>query len=327
MNVEHPEIPSKFGPALRWLVSFVFISVFVYGASESFRSGKPAVGMTYGGLALAALILAVKWNEIGNGVRSGAEFTRQHRAIFGTCLGLVVLVSAAFFLGRSIGQTEGTTPPAVGNVVWNFEQTARGVGYFLNLQRVQGLEWRVTGFGGHGRNISNHPIQQFTGYLRSDLTNVQLPIFLLAQDQDEAKLKICLANPWIPTLPQETFGIPAFADFDIVTFENSITLPGVDGMPLSKFINDFVPFTIFLEYDGTKYQRRFTKEEVLKQVETIERTVNPQSTPRVMRQATAKTPLLPSLQTLLPPEPPKSAPGITSSIPAAPLPKGSEKTQ
>jgi hypothetical protein len=321
MSVEYPEIPSRFGPAIRWLVSFVLIAVLVYGASESFRGGKLAVGDIYAGLALLALIVAVKWNEIGARARKFSALVKQRRVAVGSSIGIATLVAIAFCAGRAIGQKEGTTPPAVGNVVWNFEQTARGVGYFLNLQQVQGQELRVTGFGGQGRNISSQPIEHFSGYLRSDVTNVQLPMFLLAQDQDEAKLKVCLAHPWIPTLPQETFGIPSFANFEIVTFENSVTLPGVDGMPFSKFMSDFVPFTIFLEYDGTKYERQFTKEEVLRHVEMLGRAANPESVPRVMRRSTAKAPLLPSLQTLLPPDPPKSPPGISLSIPLAPLPK------
>jgi hypothetical protein len=92
-------------------------------------------------------------------------------------------------------------------------------------------------------------------------------------------------------------------------------------MPFSKFMSYFVPFTIFLEYDGTKYERQFTKEEVLRQVEMLGRAANPESVSRVMRRSTAKAPLLPSLQTLLPPDPPKSPPGISLSIPPAPLPK------
>lgn len=321
MSVEHPEIPSRFGPAIRWLVSFVLIAVLVYGASESFRGGKPAVGALYAVLAIIALIVAVKWNEIGTWTTKFGELAKRRRVVVGSCIAVAALVAIAFYSGRVIGQKEGTTPAAVGNVVWNFEQTARGLGFFLNLQRVQGQELRVTGFGGQGRNISSRPIEHFSGYLRSDVTNIQLPIFLLAQDQDETKLKICLAHPWIPTLPQETFGIPGFANFEIATFENSVTLPGVDGMPFSKFMNDFVPFTIFLEYDGTKYERRFTKEEVLKQVEILDRAANPESAPRVMRRSTAKAPLLPSLITLLPPDPPTSSPGISLSIPPAPLPK------
>jgi hypothetical protein len=323
VSVEHPEIPSKFGPALRWFVSFVLIAVLVYGASESFRGGKTHMGGVYSGLAVLALIIAIKWNEIPLLARSLSVFAVRNKVVLSSLLGTAALIVAAFYVGRVVGQKEATTPPAIGNVVWNFEQTARGAGYFLNLQQVQGQEMRVTGFGAHGHNISSAPIEYFSGYLRSDLTNIQLPLLLLAQDPDEAKLKICLAHPWIPTLPQETFGIPAFADFDIATFENAITLPGVDGMPLSKFLNDFVPFTIFLDYDGTKFERHFTKAEVLNQVATLEKSVNPSSIPRVMRRPNAKTPVVPSLQTLLPPDPPTKPPGLSYPLPPAPLPKPS----
>jgi hypothetical protein len=317
MSTEHPEVPSRFGPALRWVVSFVVLGVLIYGASESFRGGNPRVGYVYAALAAVTFAAAVKWNAIADFALRHASFARRRLPALVATFVFILSVVSSFLIGRYIGWGEGPTSPAIGNVVWNFEQTARGAGYFLNMQkRSDQPELRVTGFGAHGKNNSSTPIESFKGRLRSDLTNAEIPIYVLAQDPDEQKLKICLAQPFVPTLPQETFGIPAFADFDIVTFEKGITLPGVDGMPLSKFMNDFVPFTIFLEYDGTKYERHFTKEEVLKQVSTFERTLDPQSVPRVVRRPTAKPAVPPTLQTLLSPDSPKAPPGLVSPVPA-----------
>lgn len=321
MSNEHPEVPSQFGPALRWVVSFVMLAVLVYGASESFRGGSARVGAVYSGLAIAAFIIAVKWSAIVSLISRCAPFARQKLPTLVAVTIFIVSVLGAFLVGRDVGQGEGQTSPAIGNIVWNFEQTARGAGYFLNMQkRSDQNEIRVTGFGAHGKNISSLPIESFKGRLRSDLTNAEIPLYVLAQEPDEQKLKICLAHPFIPTLPQQTFGIPAFADFDIVTFEKPVTLAGVDGVPLSKFMHDFVPFTIFLEYDGTKYERHFTKEEVLKQVSVFENTLDPQNVPRVMRRPTASAALPPTLQTLIPQDLPKSLPGLVSPIPAPAMP-------
>jgi hypothetical protein len=72
-----------------------------------------------------------------------------------------------------------------------------------------------TGIGAHGKNITTNPITRISGYMRSELTNATLPIYIVAQDPDETKVQTCFAQATIPTLPEETYGIPGFADFDI----------------------------------------------------------------------------------------------------------------
>ncbi len=215
-----------------------------------------------------------------------------------------------------------SSEPDTGQIVWNFEQTARGAGFFLTMQKLTDQpEIRVISFGAKGKNNSNKPISKFSGYLRSEQTNVPIPIYLLAQEPDESKIIACFPHPWIPTLAEETFGIPAFADFEISTSEKPFIETGKDGIPLSKFMNDFVPFTIVLEYDGTKYERRFTTEEVKNQVTFLERSFAPQSNPRVTRRPNAKPASPLPLQTLLSANPPKAPPGLASPIPSTGLPK------
>jgi hypothetical protein len=182
-------------------------------------------------------------------------------------------------------------------------------------------EIHVTGFGAHGKSNINAPILNFKGHLRSDQTNVQIPMFIVAQDPDDAKALVCVGQPWAPTTPDETFGIPPFADFDITTFEKPFVQPGIDGITLKKFMADFVPFTITIEYDGTKYERQFSKTEVERQVALFQRSFTLQSNPRVMRKANAKPVPLTPLTTLLPPNPQKNPPGLASPIPPAGIPK------
>jgi hypothetical protein len=86
-------------------------------------------------------------------------------------------------------------------------------------------------------------------------------------------------------------------------------------------MRDFVPFTIVLEYDGTKYERRFSKEEVENQIALLNRSTTPQSTPRVMRKVVAKPPPLAPLTTLIPRDLPKALQGLASPIPQTGLPK------
>ncbi len=182
------------------------------------------------------------------------------------------------------------TPRSLGRVTWDFEQSARGFSYFLNMIKVPNQEIRVLGFQAHGKNNSPDPISQIRGNLHSDLTNVPHPIYILAQDLDETKIAACI--PKIPTLPDETFGIPAFADFDIATYEKLFAEIGKDGVPASKFLSDYAPFTVALEYDGATYSRHFTRTEVVKQIEIFEKSLNLESIPRVVRKVDAPKPIM-----------------------------------
>jgi hypothetical protein len=144
-----------------------------------------------------------------------------------------VLLAFIYTAGPSIYQRSATSiqsEQSTGRIVWNFEQTARGGGYFLTLQKVGDQEIRVIGFGAHGKNISGDPISQFSGYLRSERTNAEIPIYILAQDANESKAIACFPHPWIPTVPGETFGIPPLADFEIGTHEKPFIEAGKDGV-------------------------------------------------------------------------------------------------
>jgi hypothetical protein len=209
--------------------------------------------------------------------------------------------------------------PDTGPIVWNFEQTTRGAGFFLTMQKIAGeQEIRVVTFGAKGKNKTDQPISKFSGYLRSEQTNVTIPIYLLAQESDQSaisKVIACFPHPWIPTIATETFGIPPFAEFEISTWEKPFIETGKDGVPLSKFIRDFVPFTVVLEYDGTKYERRFTLAEVQLQATMLDHISDPTSAPHIVRRPNAKAPPPLPLQTLLPADLPKTPPGLVSPLP------------
>ena len=231
------------------------------------------------------------------------------------------VLAFAYFIGPSVyTRATGLSYNAqVGNVVWNFEQTARGLGYFLTLQRVNGGEIRFINFGAHGKNISNNPISQFNGYLQSDLTNARLPIYLLAQNAEAATTaSACFANPWIPTLPDETFSIPPFADFEITTFDKAFIEMGKDGMPISSFWNNFGSFMLVIEYDGIKFRRHFSREEIQRQLDMFEKSLNPKSNPFVLRKPNASPAALPPLEPLVLNSPLTTTPPLT--IPKAPAP-------
>ncbi len=226
-------------------------------------------------------------------------------------------------LGLGIGGTVSNgdhglwkVSPDNGRIVWNLEETASGHGYFLNMQKPADQEPRIVGFGAHGKNISSEPISDFDAYLRSDTTNETLPIYIVAAASGVTNACSMAA----PTLPKDTLGIPAFADFDIVSYEKPFFLNVLypDAVPLTKFLNEFVPFTLVMKYDGRNYKRHFSKEEVDRQVALLEKLSAPITIPHVVRKQSAPTVAPPPLAT---PIPPSSAPvspanpDVTGKIP------------
>jgi hypothetical protein len=207
------------------------------------------------------------------------------------------------------------TNPPLGRIVWDFDQNASGRGFFLNITKTGNQETRVLGFQAHGKNNSSDPISEFSGFIRSHLTNLQRPIYVVAQDLDESKTAACSLA--IPTLPDDTLGIPPFADFNITTFEKTFTSFGTDGVPISKFLDEYGPFTVVLNYDGAKYERSFSREEVLLQVSILEKTAILQTVPHVVRKPTAPKVALPSFRLQATPIPPKQTVDVpTGSLPS-----------
>jgi hypothetical protein len=142
--------------------------------------------------------------------------------------------------------------------------------------------------------VAGDPISQFGGMIRSNLTNTPRPIYILAQDAVENVAACGLRSP---TLPEDTFGVPPFGDFDITTFEKTFTELGKDGVPATKFMNEFGPFTVVLEYDGARFERSFSRDEILNQIAIFERTLGQQSVPRVTRKPSAPKIALPQFRT------------------------------
>jgi hypothetical protein len=324
-----PETPTA---SARVLIGW-FAGGLAFECVHQFSDGHTVSSVAYGMGAIAVAIFDYNLTRILAGSPRLTASLNRAAAHAGLWIGvafltLLLIALSPYFEERRWPFTARETKvegPDTGSVVWNFEQTAKGNGYFLNMQKIlnqPNQEIHVSGFGAHGKNVVNSPISNFKGYLRSDLTNVQIPIFISAQDPDDAKsAPVCVGQPWVPTVPEETFGIPPFADFDITTFEKPFIQAGVDGITLNKFMNDFVPFTVVLEYEGKKYERQFTKAEVERQVSIFERSFTAQSNPRVMRKANARRAPLTPLTTLLPADPPKVPPGLVSPIPPAGLPK------
>lgn len=212
-------------------------------------------------------------------------------------LAIIAIFALGVFIGSSYGLPDfglwRIFPKNAGPIVWNLDEAAGGHGYFLDMQKtdIQGPSHQqsqgvnIVGFGGIGKNITADPIDDFQGYLRSDLTNETLPIYFMAADAGAAHA--CMIS--VPTPPEQTLGIPAFSLFAIATHKKPmfVNVPYADAIPATKFESEFVPFTIVMKYAGTEYKRRFSREEVDRQLALFEKAAGPPTNPYVVRKETA----------------------------------------
>jgi hypothetical protein len=297
--------------------------VFFLVSVERFAEGHVQQAAIFATIFVANLFVASRWDEIG-GFAKRRKMMLPYLAL--GALGVLFLGIAIGALWRGTLVAEATTTttvaPKTGRIIWNFEQQLNGTANFLNLNRLNQEEIRVIGYGVHGRNTSTDPVTEISGYIRSDLTNARLPVLLMAQDPNAPTIPNPFQPPEIPTKPEETYGIPGLAEFDIVTFENTTVQSGVDGIPASQFLRDFGAFTVVLEYDGIKIEQKFTSDIVKAAITKFEKTANPERTtaPRVTRRPNAKPPP----QAFLPfqPQAQPSAPIPTPSLtPTQPLPQ------
>jgi hypothetical protein len=167
----------------------------------------------------------------------------------------------------------------------------QGESFFLAIGRINDQELRVVGFQAHGKNTSTDPISDINGFVRSDRTNEQRPIYLAAEDlTPDPNRPAYVPVPMLPTSPDDTFGIPGLADLDIQTFDQPFMQNGIDGVPISRFMREFGAFTLILNYDGITVERHFRTDQMMSQVALLEKQTHSQntSTPRIARKPTAR---------------------------------------
>ena len=218
-------------------------------------------------------------------------------------IGLLILGSAAWGadVADRLGFVQLSTlgfPANTGPIVWNFDETAHGRGYFLDMQKTADAQAaNIVGFGAVGKNVTPDPIDDFVGYIRSDVTNEKIPIYFMAADSGAAHA--CVIS--VPTPPEETLGIPAFSLFAIATHKKPVfvNVPYADAMPAAKFKSEFVPFTVVMKYAGKEYKRRFSREEVDLQLATFEKATAPPTNPYVVRKNATEPTSLPPLTPLI----------------------------
>jgi hypothetical protein len=146
-------------------------------------------------------------------------------------------------------------------ISWNFEDQQHPP-FFLTFEKTNmSPDANFFGFQAHGKNNSDKPISHVSGIVKSYITNKEFPIKLLVQGR--------------PVDPEQTNGIPPFAEFDVVTIGSVISIVNGVAQTKSEDIGEFTEFSFEFDYDGNKFVRVFTKQEVQRQKDMWEDISNP----------------------------------------------------
>ena len=144
-------------------------------------------------------------------------------------------------------------PPAIS---WMFEKESKSKPYgFLGMTRTGKEEARILEIHVAGRNDSGVHINRFSGFIISEVTDQRVHLLL----NIDGKL--------FP--PEKSKGIPPGARFDITSPRFPTDGPR-EGVPASKFIKEFGGFLFVFEYDGERYERRFTAEDIERSARRME---------------------------------------------------------
>jgi hypothetical protein len=285
MSTPEAPIPTKFWAAVRWTVEnhpWIFFLVAVERLAERHFD----MAAIFAAIFVGDLFIASRWDAFGSYLQ------RRKWMLPYIALGALGLLLVGIAIGglwtRDLNM--GSAQPNTGRLVWNFDDPVkRTTDYILVMAASGPKSIRVGGFQATGKNKTADPVTQFKGYIRVDRTNRTDPIYIVA---GEEKSKGPFDNI-IPTLPEETYGIPGLAEFKIQTFEKVFFETGKDGVPSDEFVRDYVPFTLVLEYDGIKVERKFSKQDIeaeLKRFEVLADPANSSLNPRIVRKPTAAQP-------------------------------------
>lgn len=175
----------------------------------------------------------------------------------------LVYAVIAFLLASVIlvqWKTKRPTGPKNPDITWNFDIDQGRFG-FLAMGAVPGVvdEPLVYYFQAHGRNNLDDPIIHFSGLIRSDATNEIFPIFLA---RDNKLLR-----------PEDTLGIPRKSEFDLTAkpFPSNHPDGYGSGINATMFLRQYPELTFVFEYDGKKYVKHFSRDEIWDEVERFRR--------------------------------------------------------
>jgi hypothetical protein len=283
MSTPEAPVPTKFWATVQWTVQnhpWVFFLV----AIERLAEGHFDTAAVFAAIFVADLFVASRWDAFGNYLQ------RRRGMLPYLALGALGLLLVGIAVGALWTGGVGLSPmrPNTGRLVWNFDDPAKQASDYILVMSSGGPgSLRIGGIQITGKNTSSDPVTQFKGYIRVDRTNKSSPFYLVAGEEKGG------AGPFhdiIPTLPEETYGIPGLAEFKITTFEKPFFETGKDGIPADEFIKEDTPLTLVLEYDGIKVERKFSTKDIEEQIRRFEAFSNPANSslnPRIVRKPTA----------------------------------------
>src|SRR5581483_6257029 len=106
----------------------------------------------------------------------------------------------------------------------------------LSLAKSPGKGTTLNSFQAVGKNLTDSPIENIKAYIRSDITNIVLPVLFY------------VGTPAL-VAPQDTHGIPAHAEFKIRSENINTIFPNQPiQVPIELFLKDFSAFTFVFEY-------------------------------------------------------------------------------
>jgi hypothetical protein len=282
MSTPEAPVPTKFWATVKWTVQqhpWVFFLV----AIERLAEGHYDTAAIFAVIFVADLYVASRWDAFGGYLQ------RRKGMLAYVALGVFGLLLVGVAIGAIWNAGVNLTPPRpnTGRLVWSFDDPAKQTtDYILVMSTDHQTGLRIGGIQIIGKNTSADPVTQFKGYVRVDRTNKTDPFYILAGEEKNS-------GPFgdiIPTLPEETYGIPGLAEFKITTFEKTFFQTGKDGIPAGEFIKNYTPLTIVLEYDGIKIERKYSAADIEAQVKRFEAFSNPANSslnPRIVRKPTA----------------------------------------
>lgn len=169
-----------------------------------------------------------------------------------------------------IATSPATGPPP--DIEWSFEVYGPEHGpQFLSLS-PSGYEFRVASLDVIGRNMTDGPLAQLGGLVRSDITSAEYPLLILGDGN------------YIPI--EEVAAVPRHAAFKVLTPQFPSGDQSLTGMAGLKFMYEFAPFTFVFDYNGKRFVRHFSREEVKVVLDAAEgdRMANADvPTPKIMR--------------------------------------------
>jgi len=227
--------------------------------------------LSYATLWIAALVIALDTSlKLTSGLLRQEVTGLLESPVWGFSPLALVIVGTVIFILRQLGWInhvqltlgDAAEPPQVSHahpaqirphttakspLSWDFDKPNH---YFLGLTGGNDSVV-VPAFQASCHNNLGRPIRQISGRLQIDRTGKQYPIFLNVGGQ--------------PVKPETTNGVPKDADFSIVV-PFYTTNRYEEYIPILRFLAEFPPFTLLVEYDGAIFEKTFTRRDVKDQI-------------------------------------------------------------